>query len=146
MEDYFAKYNHKCNTSDYFIDNDNDNDNDNNSVPKKFVIIDILRNILIEMAIVYRIFDMAQRIRDNIKGGSGRHLEFGCKKNVGKKDWISLSIERYLRLDLLDLSILVNGVTLYHLLVYHQRTNFLKLLLHTVPCDWTVLKDNSNQV
>ena len=138
LEQYFARYNHKCKTSDYFIVNDNNNISNQSN---EFMIIDILRNILIQTAIVYRVFKMVQHTQDN-----NPIYEFGFKKKVGKEYWILFSIERYLRLDLLDLSIPINGVTLYHLLVYQQRINFLALLLHTVPCDWSMLKDNSNQV
>ena len=135
LEDYFAKYNHKCKKSDYFMDDDDivfDG------------LIDILRNILIQIQIVHRIFDMIEHMCNDT--GRKKYHEFGRGRKIEKQYWIPMTIERYLSLGLLDLSLMVNGITLYHLLIHHKKENLLKILLHRVQCDWSVLKDNSGQV
>ena len=135
LEDYLAKYNHKCENNEYFID-------DNNSLFDG--LIDILRNILIQIQIVYRIFNMIEHMCNNT--GRKKYHEFGCGSKIDKEYWIPMTIERYLSLGLLDLSLMVNGITLYHLIIHHEKEDLLKILLLRVQCDWSVLKDNSGRV
>ena len=137
LENYLAKYNHKCQKNDCFIGSDQID-----TVEHK--LIDILRNILIQIQIVHRIFNVIERMCNNT--ARKQFYEFGCGKKIEQKYWIPMTIERYLSLGLLDLSLMVNGITLYHLLIFQEKENLLKILLHRVAGDWSVLKDNSGRV
>ena len=85
----------------------------------------------IYVAISHRIFD---------------DVEHATYTNARRYHSVPMTIERFLDLDLLDLSIVLNGMSLYHLLMYHNQENSLKLLIQSNQCDWSIFKDNTNQV
>ena len=45
-----------------------------------------------------------------------------------------------------DVSVMINGVSLYHLLVQRNEIDCLRMCLKSLHCDWSIIKDNNNQV
>ena len=167
-------------------DNDKDKKDDKNEKGDKLLeinceLIDILRNMLIEMATVYRITKIAEDSHNNpglIQRGiriidhpqqlpyqqqthkqemhypmqsiiPAQKFEFydhNLRKTVNGNNWLLSSIDRYLNLKLIDLSVVINGITLYHLLVQRNYLDQLALVLKSGQCDWSAFKDNNNQV
>lgn len=54
-------------------------------------------------------------------------------------------IQRYLDLQLLDISIKMNGVSLFDLCINENRDDMLKCLLKSQQCDWSMFKNKNNQ-
>ena len=120
------------------------------------------------MATVYRISNVMEDLCNDTLGGNdnnnsnhhfgwgGRHglsydddvrlYDYGTGKHLEAVDWIPLAIDRYLNLKLMDLSVLINGISLYHLLVYRDKMEWLKIVLESAQCDWSAFQDNQNQV
>lgn len=141
VQGYLQQYTHKCQENDYF----------NGNKMMNGELTDILRNILFEIAISHRIFDDIEQLcdgndNDNDTRGRRRVILRRYGHNLQMEDVVPMMIEKYLDLGLLDLSIVVHGMSLYHLLIYRKRENGLKLLLQSAQCDWSMFIDNTNQV
>ena len=59
-------------------------------------------------------------------------FDYSTNKYVGAKDWLQLAIDRYLNLKLMDLSIFVNGISLYHFFVFRGNTDYLKNVMFNI--------------
>ena len=159
-----------------------------------YELIDILRNMVIEMATVYRITKVVEDSNNN-KETNGIHSQMQMQQtmvmgyeqyyqqyqqyyqqqysqqpmygqqmypqpytgglfyhdyNLGKQvdglNWLLSSIDRYVNLKLIDLSVVINGITLYHLLVQRNFPEQLVIVLKCAQCDWSVFKDNKDKV
>ena len=179
LESYFYRYEHKCDTSDYFtsgVNDDNDNDNEDDeklNVPISYEdlsvypqydldvifknknrksnendkkcdsktvyleVLDMLRNVLFVLATVHYI---------STQLSSCYTIEEKNKSKFFKG--LQLLTQRYLDLELLDGSIDINGISLYHLFVnqFEHYPSLLKMLLESKQCDWSIFKDNYNRV
>ena len=62
------------------------------------------------------------------------------KKNV------AINFQLWLDLGLIDPSIQINGISLYHLFVSQERNDLLEMLFDYGNGDWSLYKDNNNQV
>ena len=130
-------------------------DNTNVNIKEKNVVnyelIDILRNVLIEMATVYRVFSVVENICNNTLHLDDDYPEvnydnYSSRKYEHPSDRLTKSLDRYLDLKLMDLSVMVNDVTLYHFLVQRNKFAWLKTILKSTQCDWSVFCDGGNRV
>ena len=119
--------------------NSKSTENDKNCDSKKvyFELLDMLRNVLFILGTVHYI---------STKISSCYTIEEKNKSEFFQG--LRLLTQRYLDLELLDGSIDINGISLYHLFVnqFEHHPSLLKMLLESNQCDWSIFKDNYNRV
>ena len=128
---FFSNYQHKCN-------NNNNNNNEKNEL--NFIIIDMLRNLLFQVAIVCQIIRYVA-----FPEGCRVQIDYDRKRQPNDNDTFEM-VYRYLKLKIIDTTIEYYDVSLYHLMTQNRKKEMLKLLLIYTDMDWSIMKDVTGQV
>ena len=135
---YFCYYEHKYNINNN--NNNNNNNNEKNELNYNYIIIDMLRNLLFQIGIVCQIIRY-------VAFPKGCHIvtENGTTRYANDSDVFAM-IYDYCNQGLIDTTIEICHVSLYHIMTQNRKIDSLKFLLTRIDMDWSLIKDGSDQV